>query len=82
MVEIFFPQGFAHDYEWTTQAMGGRHFTIWNDTYVFDTLCLTRGLLLTSNTLDTTHTLTPLASRIRKVSKGQGSPSTAPQSPR
>ena len=34
MVEIFYPQGFAHDYEWTTRAMRGRHFAIWNDTYV------------------------------------------------
>jgi len=33
VVEIFFPGGFAHDYEWTTRAMGGRHFGIWNDTY-------------------------------------------------
>lgn len=35
VVEIFYPGGFAHDYEWTTRAMGGRHFGIWNDTYVF-----------------------------------------------
>jgi len=33
VVEIFFPGGFAHDYEWTTRAMGGKHFGIWNDTY-------------------------------------------------
>jgi len=33
VVEIFFPQGFTHDYEWTTRAMGGRHIAIWNDTY-------------------------------------------------
>lgn len=36
MVEIFFPGGFAHDYEWTTRAMRGRHFAIWNDTCVFN----------------------------------------------
>ena len=35
VVEIFYPKGFAHDYEWTTRAMRGRHFAIWNDTYVF-----------------------------------------------
>lgn len=34
VIEIFFPGGFAHDYEWTTRAMGGKHFGIWNDTYV------------------------------------------------
>ncbi|KAF9653910.1 hypothetical protein BDM02DRAFT_3107056 [Thelephora ganbajun] len=33
VVEIFFPGGFTHDYEWTTRAMRGRHFAIWNDTY-------------------------------------------------
>lgn len=34
VVELFYPQGFAHDYEWTTQALGMRHVAIWNDTYV------------------------------------------------
>lgn len=34
VVEIFIPGGFAHDYEWTTRARGGKHFAIWNDTYV------------------------------------------------
>jgi hypothetical protein len=36
VVEIFFPGGFAYDYEWTTRAVGGKHFAIWNDTYVSD----------------------------------------------
>lgn len=34
VVEIFFPGGFAHDYQWTTRALGMQHFAIWNDTYV------------------------------------------------
>ncbi|CCM05689.1 uncharacterized protein FIBRA_07920 [Fibroporia radiculosa] len=33
VIEIFYPTGFAHDYEWTTHALGMRHFAIWNDTY-------------------------------------------------
>ncbi|KAI8975904.1 hypothetical protein BD414DRAFT_423543 [Trametes punicea] len=33
VIEIFYPQGFAHDYQWTTHALGMRHFAIWNDTY-------------------------------------------------
>lgn len=33
VIEIFYPGGFAHDYEWTTQALGMRHFAVWNDTY-------------------------------------------------
>lgn len=34
VIEIFIPRGFAYDYEWTTRAMRGKHFAIWNDTYV------------------------------------------------
>ncbi|KAH9949015.1 hypothetical protein B0H21DRAFT_199426 [Amylocystis lapponica] len=33
VIEIFYPGGFAHDYEWTTHAMGMKHFAVWNDTY-------------------------------------------------
>ena len=34
VIEIFYPGGFAHDYHWTSQALGMRHFAIWNDTCV------------------------------------------------
>ncbi|KAF5392787.1 hypothetical protein D9757_001020 [Collybiopsis confluens] len=35
VIEIFFPGGWAHDYEYTARAMGGlRHFGIWNDKVV------------------------------------------------
>ncbi|KAJ7069750.1 hypothetical protein C8F01DRAFT_526681 [Mycena amicta] len=33
VIEIFYPQGFAHDYQWTTRALGMKHFAVWNDTY-------------------------------------------------
>ncbi|RPD78405.1 hypothetical protein L226DRAFT_291635 [Lentinus tigrinus ALCF2SS1-7] len=33
VIEIFYPKGFAHDYHWTSTALGMRHFAIWNDTY-------------------------------------------------
>ncbi|PPQ98424.1 hypothetical protein CVT24_004103 [Panaeolus cyanescens] len=33
VIELFYPGGFAHDYEWTTRALGMRHFSVWNDTY-------------------------------------------------
>ncbi|KAJ6505304.1 hypothetical protein C8R45DRAFT_972313 [Mycena sanguinolenta] len=33
VIEMFFPQGFAHDYQWTTSALGMKHFAVWNDTY-------------------------------------------------
>ncbi|KIY49159.1 hypothetical protein FISHEDRAFT_65520 [Fistulina hepatica ATCC 64428] len=32
VVEIFYPDGFAYDYQWTTNALGMRHFAVWNDT--------------------------------------------------
>lgn len=34
VIELFIPGGFARDYEWTTRALGMRHFSVWNDTYV------------------------------------------------
>lgn len=33
VIEMFYPGGFAHDYEWTARALGHKHFAIWNDTY-------------------------------------------------
>ncbi|KAF7288528.1 hypothetical protein HMN09_01381800 [Mycena chlorophos] len=33
VIEIFYPEGFAHDYQWTTRALGMKHFAVWNDTY-------------------------------------------------
>lgn len=33
VIEIFYPGGFARDYEWTARALGMRHFSVWNDTY-------------------------------------------------
>ncbi|ESK98387.1 hypothetical protein Moror_137 [Moniliophthora roreri MCA 2997] len=32
VIEIFCPGGFAHDYHWTTRALGMSHFAVWNDT--------------------------------------------------
>lgn len=33
VVEIFYPGGFAHDYEWTSRALGMDHYSVWNDKY-------------------------------------------------
>jgi hypothetical protein len=33
VIEMFVPGGFAHDYQWTTHALGMRHFAVWNDTW-------------------------------------------------
>ncbi|KAI9463734.1 hypothetical protein BJY52DRAFT_1425225 [Lactarius psammicola] len=32
VIELFYPKGYAHDYEWTTRALGMKHFAVWNDT--------------------------------------------------
>jgi hypothetical protein len=34
VIEIFYPGGFAHDYQWTATALGMKHFGVWNDTCV------------------------------------------------
>ena len=34
VIEFFFPQGFAHDYEYTTRGLGMMHFGFWNSQYV------------------------------------------------
>jgi hypothetical protein len=31
VIEIFYPGGFAHDYHWTSRALGMDHYAIWND---------------------------------------------------
>ncbi|KAJ7065573.1 hypothetical protein C8F01DRAFT_1126133 [Mycena amicta] len=36
VIELFYPGGFAHDYQWPTHALGMRHFAIWNDTWHTD----------------------------------------------
>lgn len=34
VIEIFFPKGYAHDYEWTARALGFGYFAVWNDTAI------------------------------------------------
>ncbi|KAF8621934.1 hypothetical protein AX15_007395 [Amanita polypyramis BW_CC] len=33
VIEMFYPGGFAHDYQWTSTALGMQHFGVWNDTH-------------------------------------------------
>ncbi|KZT10556.1 uncharacterized protein LAESUDRAFT_711704 [Laetiporus sulphureus 93-53] len=33
VMEFFYPEGFAHDYEYTTRALGMIHYGFWNDKY-------------------------------------------------
>ena len=37
VIEMFYPGGFAHDYHWTSRALGMDHYAVWNDKY---DLCL------------------------------------------
>jgi hypothetical protein len=34
VIEIYYPEGFAQDYEWTARALGFQHHGVWNDTCV------------------------------------------------
>jgi hypothetical protein len=34
VIEFFYPNGFAHDYEYTSRALGMAHYGVWNDKYV------------------------------------------------
>jgi hypothetical protein len=34
VIELFYPEAYAHDYEWTTRALGMKHFAARNDRYV------------------------------------------------
>ena len=31
VIEFFYPKGIAFDYEWTTRALGMKHYGVWND---------------------------------------------------
>jgi len=33
VMEFFYPGGFAHDYEYTTRALGMVHYGFWGDSY-------------------------------------------------
>lgn len=34
VIEFFFPEGFAHDYEYTTRALGMTHYGFWDSQYL------------------------------------------------
>jgi hypothetical protein len=38
VMEFFFPEGFAHDYEYTTRGLGMTHFGFWNSRYVLSSI--------------------------------------------
>ena len=34
VIEFFYPGGFAHDYEYTTRALGMTYYGVWDNRYV------------------------------------------------
>lgn len=38
VIEFFFPDGFAHDYEYTTRALGMTHYGFWDSQYVLPSI--------------------------------------------
>jgi hypothetical protein len=40
VMEFFFPGGFAHDYEYTTRALGMVHYGFWGGQCVFSPLIM------------------------------------------
>ena len=38
VMEFFYPEGFAHDYEWTARSLGIGYVGFWNDRCVLSTL--------------------------------------------
>ena len=55
VMEFFFPGGFAHDYEYTTRALGMVHYGFWGDRYCFSS-CHWSILVLIHATLCRTFT--------------------------
>lgn len=39
VMEFFYPGGFAHDYEYTTRAIGMVHYGFWGDRYATASFC-------------------------------------------
>lgn len=42
VMEFFYPGGFAHDYEYTTRALGMVHYGFWGDRYVYSRFQISR----------------------------------------
>lgn len=40
VIEFFYPEGFTHDYQYPSRALGIKHYGVWNDKYVLDSLIL------------------------------------------
>ena len=72
VIEFFYPGGFAHDYEYTTRALGMVHYGFWGDRYVSSIRKHFRLILM----LPTATSVVPKHRqwRIPRAFKGTGSP--------
>ena len=46
VMEFFFPGGFAHDYEYTTRALGMVHYGFWGNTYAISSPAISHMMLM------------------------------------
>ena len=78
VMEFFYPGGFAHDYEYTTRALGMVHYGFWGDRFVFPFFFLVNFSVLTPDfpqVRSPDQTYRPW--RTRKDSRATRYPSTA-----
>jgi hypothetical protein len=75
VLEFFYPGGFAHDYEYTTRALGMVHYGFWGDRYVSS---IRHSIFVSSSFCMTATSLVPKHRQwhIPRVSKGMRSPLT------
>ena len=81
VIELFYPEGYAHDYEWTARALGIKHFAVRNDTYVWIPYLLKWRLSLIHRLVPAQpRTLNGRGRTTPRVSKAQEYQSMAPTS--
>lgn len=77
VIEFFYPRGFAFDYEWTTRALGMKHYGVWGDKCVFFTLFCDAIHIQSSSLEHLRNLMFRINNTIRKASKEMRSLSTA-----
>lgn len=77
VMEFFYPGGFAHDYEWTSRALGMVHYGFWGDRFVTSRWSNLFCTHLLFSALVPSRALMYLPWLTLKVSKAMQSPSTA-----
>jgi hypothetical protein len=67
VMEFFYPEGFAYDYEYTTRALGMVHYGFWGDKYAFSSFTHVFNVL--TLIIDISHPHQHLYQNILKASK-------------